>query len=50
VDVRFLNGPNVPTPIFGNGGFVMLRPGLELPAQAVILDSANNEIFTVPVQ
>ena len=50
VTVVFPDGNNVTTPILGGGGFVMLRPGLELPIQAVVWDNANNQLITVQVQ
>jgi hypothetical protein len=50
VTMIFPDGNNVTTPIFGNGGFVMLRPGLELPTQAVVVDGSGNPITTVIVQ
>jgi hypothetical protein len=50
VTMIFPDGNNVTTPIFGNGGFVMLRPGLELPTQAVVVDGSGTPLITVDVQ
>jgi hypothetical protein len=33
-----------------NGGFVVLRQGLDLPVQAFIIDANGNSVVTIPVQ